>query len=80
MRKITAQPCSCNSQRKIDFVPKNTITDAQKSEAALATYAAVHTSILAVEHVANVCNKVYSEKLFSIRLQRTKCTNIIKNV
>lgn len=72
-----SKPFSCERQQKITntFKPLSIITKKQKKEAQLSLYAAVHTSIAAVDHLSDL-HKDYEE---SIHLHRTKCTSIIKN-
>ncbi|XP_037811431.1 uncharacterized protein LOC119603467 [Lucilia sericata] len=50
----------------------------QQQEASLCMFSAVHASISTVDHLGEVCKNRL--ECSSLKLHRTKCTNIIKNV
>ncbi|KAL7723182.1 hypothetical protein ACLKA6_018412 [Drosophila palustris] len=67
-------------RNKIDFVtlPVKTL----EQEAALCLFIAEHASFAQVDHLGNLCVKYFEgdNSAARMRLHRTKCTNIIKNV
>ncbi|XP_017485766.1 PREDICTED: uncharacterized protein LOC108374302 [Rhagoletis zephyria] len=65
------------NQTKLPFKPAS--LKAAEQEASLALYVAQHSSIAPVDHLSEMCKKKFSDAI-EIRLHRTKCTNIIKNV
>lgn len=68
------------TQKKISFVPESS-TDKQKSQASLALFTAVHTPFVSMDHLSEVCCKVFGDsKGANIKLHRTKCANIITNI
>lgn len=72
---------SCFSQKsKLPFGQINTKTEEQ--EAVLSLFVAEHTAIGTVDHLAKLCIGHFCNTSSSgqIKIQRTKCTNIIKNV
>lgn len=67
-----------SSWRKLDFAPQ--VADKSKrQEIALALFVCEHTSNNSVDHLTDLC-KTHFEDAKKIRLHRTKCTRIIKNV
>lgn len=73
---ITAKFGSTIKNKPIPFKPVS--YKIQQQEATLCMYIAVHSSIAAVDHLADLCKDRFDSH--SVRLHRTKCTNIIKNV
>ncbi|XP_031328721.1 uncharacterized protein LOC116159845 [Photinus pyralis] len=71
-----ARPFSSASQQRIQFQPLSVISKQQRKEAQLCMYSAVHTSVRSIDHLSDL-HKDYSE---TIKIHRTKCTQIIKNV
>lgn len=57
---------------------KRTNYKLQQQEATLSMYIAVHSSIAPVDHLGQVCNIQFD--CSSLKLHRTKCTKLIKNV
>lgn len=53
-----------------------------KAEASLALFIAEHCSVLTVEHLAELCKKIFSDSksVKDLQLHRTKCSNIISEV
>lgn len=69
---------SCFAQKnKIVFV-SNVAPKTKQQEAALCLYIATHSAITPVDHLGILCAKNFGGD--SVKLHRTKCTNIIKNV
>lgn len=74
-----AQPFSAG-QSKITFSPKPKIDSGTNSaEGSLALFISAHTSILPVDHLGVLCKKYFKEAE-NLKLHRTKCSAIIKNV
>ncbi|KAL0859773.1 hypothetical protein ABMA27_010129 [Loxostege sticticalis] len=72
-----AKPFS-SRQQKLEFQPKPKYNETQSSnEASLSLFIAAHTSILPVDHLGILCKKEFKNE---IKLHRTKCTAVIKNV
>lgn len=66
-------------KNKIDFVSLPTKTLEQ--EAALCLFVAQHTALAQIDHLGNLCTKNFDGGTAGrIRLHRTKCTSIIKNI
>ncbi|XP_046868347.1 uncharacterized protein LOC124460805 [Drosophila willistoni] len=67
-------------KNKIEFkkMPTKTI----EQEVALCLFVAKHTAISPVDHLSNICSTKFddSSSASRIKLHRTKCTHIIKNV
>lgn len=64
LRNISAsQPFSCRRQTKTDFQSVSVITKKQKKEGELCLYAAIHTSIAAIDHLSDIHkHKDYDKK------------------
>lgn len=68
-------------QTKIEFPVKKKNLCTQKAECSLALFICEHASILTTDHLSEMCKKTFSgSQSADLRLHRTKCTNIIKNV
>lgn len=65
---------------KIPFKPLFTKT--QEQEAALALYISQHSAIALVDHLSSLCKNKFDDSVSctQMKLHRTKCTSIIKNV
>lgn len=64
---------------KIPF--KSFATKTQEQEAALALYISQHSAMAPIDHLSALCkNKFDDVSCTQMRLHRTKCTNIIKNI
>lgn len=79
-KKHLSRVNSFNQTNKIKFNPTSRKTAEQ--EASLCLFVAEHTAIGTVDHLAKLCiNKICNTRSEDvIKIQRTKCTNIIKNV
>lgn len=68
-------------QKRIEFPKVKKNLDTQKAESTLAMFICEHASILTTDHLSQVCKKSFSDSHSAdLRLHRTKCTNIIKNI
>lgn len=77
--KKTTEPRK--SQKKIHFPKKNVDLSTEKAECCLALFVYEHCAIMAIDHLSELCKHCFGEsKCGDIKLHRTKCTNIIKNV
>lgn len=65
-----------SSTSALPFKPVN--LKLQQQEAAICMFLAVHSSIATADHLSDICKNRFD--CSSIKLHRTKCTNIIKNV
>ncbi|CAG5047081.1 unnamed protein product [Parnassius apollo] len=69
------------SQKKINFPKVKKDLNTQKAESSLALFVCEHCAIMAVDHLSELCKYRFLDSKYSdIKLHRTKCTNIIKNV
>ncbi|KAH0563699.1 hypothetical protein KQX54_004773 [Cotesia glomerata] len=66
------------NQPKLPFKPAN-VSNIQQEEAGFALYIAVHSSINVVDHLSEVINHTHKDQ-DKIKLHRTKCGSIIKNI
>ncbi|KNC34869.1 hypothetical protein FF38_11114 [Lucilia cuprina] len=64
--------------RKLDFKPEKA-DSSKKQEIALALFTCQHSSNNSVDHLTELCKSNFEDGK-QIRMYRTKCTNIIKNV
>lgn len=64
--------------RKLDFQPQE-VDKTKKQGIAVALFTCQHTSNNSVDHLTELCKSNF-ENAGKIRLHRTKCTNIIKNI
>lgn len=72
-----AEPFS-SRQNKLEFQPKPKYDDAKSSaEGSLSLFIAAHASIQPVDHLGVLCEKEFKS---NIKLHRSKCTAVIKNV
>lgn len=72
-----AEPFS-SRQQKLTFQAKPKFDELKSSsEASLTLYIAAHSSILPVDHLGALCKKEFKA---DIKLHRTKCTAILKNI
>ncbi|XP_075151745.1 E3 SUMO-protein ligase KIAA1586-like [Haematobia irritans] len=78
-KHISRANCFVQSN-KLNFVP--TLTKSAEQEAALCLFVAEHTSIGTIDHLTKLCiqNFYKSNSAEVIKMQRTKCANIIRNV
>lgn len=67
-------------KEKIDF--GQTPSKTTEQEVALCLFVAKHTSIAPINHLGSLCQTKFSDSITAsrIKLHRTKCTYIIKNV
>lgn len=65
---------------KIPFKPISTKT--QEQEAAIALYVSKHSAIAPIDHLSSLCKNKFDDSVSctQMKLNRTKCTNIIKKV
>ncbi|XP_053951233.1 uncharacterized protein LOC128858736 [Anastrepha ludens] len=79
-KKHVAVMGACTQKNKLHFVPKSTKT--QEQEAALCLHIAKHSAIATSDHLSKLCVEQFSacKAAANIKLGRTKCTYIIKNV
>lgn len=76
-----AKPFICTRQMKIDFPSQNENNKRHVAECRLALYAAVHTSILSIDHLTEACNKLFKDsEATPLKMHRSKCGNVIRNV
>lgn len=69
------------SQSTIKFPIQKKDLNTQKAESSLALFVCEHCAIMAIDHLSEVCKHRFSDsKAGDLKLHRTKCTNIIKNV
>lgn len=77
--KNTIEPLK--SQKTINFPKVKKDLNTQKTESSLALFICEHSAIMAVNHLTELCKlRFHDSKQSDIKLHRTKCTNIIKNV
>lgn len=69
------------SQRTINFPKEKRDLNTQTAESSLAMFVCAHCSIMAVDHLSELCKHRFGDsKSGYLRIHRTKCTNIIKNI
>ncbi|KAL4721446.1 hypothetical protein ACJJTC_007163 [Scirpophaga incertulas] len=68
----------------IKFTPAETVSNSnsRKAEAMLALYIAEHSSVSCIDHLSDLVKSVFpdSKATDDLKIHRTKCTEIIKNV
>lgn len=77
-----AQPFSAGRslvQTKINFTVKD--LQSMEAEAKLSLYVCAHSAILPIDHLSELCKSTFQDQTAkSLKLHRTKCSGIIKNV
>ncbi|KYN09966.1 hypothetical protein ALC57_17904 [Trachymyrmex cornetzi] len=74
---------SCGPYRQIHKLPfKPSSFKTQEQESALALYISQHSAIAPIDHLSTLCKNKFndSQTCIQMRLHRTKCTNVMKNV
>ncbi|KAL4719405.1 hypothetical protein ACJJTC_015099, partial [Scirpophaga incertulas] len=64
------------------FLPVDKIKPSSRAEAAMALFIAEHCSVVTVEHLGEMCKKLFSDSKcgHDIHIHRTKCSEIINEV
>ncbi|XP_049308659.1 uncharacterized protein LOC125777616 [Bactrocera dorsalis] len=77
-KKHTSAMSGFTQANKLNFARASENYNVQIKEASLCLFIAQHTAMTQIDHLGSLCKKWYDEA--NINLQRTKCTNILKNV
>ncbi|CAN8031714.1 unnamed protein product, partial [Ixodes persulcatus] len=66
----------------VDFAPPTVPLPVQQAEGTLALYVAEHGAMNSVDHLGQACSQMFGDSKIAskIKMHRTKCTNVIKNV
>ncbi|KAG0445717.1 hypothetical protein HPB47_016292 [Ixodes persulcatus] len=66
----------------VDFAPPTLPLPVQQAEGTLALYVAEHGAMNSVDHLGEACTLMFGDSKIAskIKMHRTKCTNVIKNV
>jgi len=81
-KKYRSASSDFSTSRQLSKFIKSETSKSNSTEGSLSMFVAAHTSILPVNHLGELCKKVFHgcDSANELKLHRTKCTNIMVNI